>query len=145
MIALVSACLLGMACRYDGAALPNDAVFRLCQTHTLVPFCPEIYGGLPTPRKPAELRGGRVYTRSGKDVTAAFEKGALEALRLARTLMCTHAILQDRSPSCGCGAVYDGTFTGVLIPGDGMTAKLLSENGVRILPASRAQEWEAEE
>jgi uncharacterized protein YbbK (DUF523 family) len=144
MIILVSACLLGLACRYDGAALPDEAVLRLCKIHTLVPFCPEIHGGLPTPREPAELRDGGVYTRSGKDVTAAFAKGAQEALRLAKTLGCTHAILQDRSPSCGYGAVYDGTFTGKLIPGDGLTAKLLSENSIHTLPASHAKEWEAE-
>ena len=100
---LVSACLLGLACRYDGCANKNEAVIALGAIHTLIPFCPEIYGGLPTPREPAEIRNGRVVTVSGRDVTASFEKGASEAIRLARLLDCRCAVLQDRSPSCGCG------------------------------------------
>ncbi|MCE5344070.1 MAG: DUF523 domain-containing protein [Eubacteriales bacterium] len=144
MKVLVSACLLGMACRYDGNAHTDETVVRLAKMHTLIPVCPEIYGGLPTPREPAELRDGRVYTRSGADVTAAYEKGAREALLIARTLHCVCAVLQDRSPSCGCGVVYDGTFSDVLTPGDGVTAKLLSNNGIHTLPASRAGELEAE-
>jgi uncharacterized protein YbbK (DUF523 family) len=137
---LVSACLLGLACRYDGGAATDETVTELTGEHTLVPFCPEIYGGLPTPREPAEIRGGRVVTRSGADVTEAYEKGAREALRVARTLGCECALLQDRSPSCGCGIIHDGSFTGALVPGDGVTAKLLGANGVRVLPASRAGE-----
>jgi uncharacterized protein YbbK (DUF523 family) len=137
---LVSACLLGVACRYDGNAAPNEAVVRLMQDHALTPFCPEIYGGLPTPREPAEIRDGRAYTRSGADVTDAFQKGAREALRLAKLLGCDCAVLQDRSPSCGCGFIYDGRFTGALTEGDGVTAKLLKINGIRVVPASRASE-----
>ncbi len=140
---LVSACLLGTACRYDGSAFPNEAVLELARVHTLVPFCPEVYGGLPTPREPAEICGGRVLTRSGADVTKQYEKGAAEALRLARLLRCECALLQDRSPSCGIGVVHDGSFTDTLTPGDGLTAKKLSEHGVRVLPASRVAELSA--
>ena len=140
---LVSACLLGVACRYDGNAVESEAVLRLAKTHTLVPFCPEVYGGLPTPREPAELRNGRVVTCSGADVTAAYQRGAREALRLARLLDCDCAVLQDRSPSCGHGLVHDGSFSGALTQGDGVAARLLAENGIRVVPACRAAElWE---
>ena len=135
---LVSACLLGLACRYDGCANKNEAVIALGAVHTLIPFCPEIYGGLPTPREPAEIRNGRVVTVSGRDVTAFFKKGASEAIRLARLLDCRCAVLQDRSPSCGCGIIHDGTFSGGMKEGDGVTAALLAEQGIRIVPASQA-------
>jgi uncharacterized protein YbbK (DUF523 family) len=137
---LVSACLMGFACRYDGSASENGAVAALMNAHTLIPFCPEIYGGLPTPREPAEIRAGRVFTRSGADVTPAYEKGAAEALRLCKLLGCGCAILQDRSPSCGYGLIHDGGFTGALTEGDGLAAKLLKENGFRVIPAGRASE-----
>jgi len=135
---LVSACLLGLACRYDGCANENETVTALDSGHVLIPFCPEIYGGLPTPREPAEIRNGRVVTRSGQDVTAFYEKGAAEALRLAKKLGCRCAVLQDRSPSCGCGIIHDGTFGGGLTEGDGVTAALLAQNGIRVVPASQA-------
>lgn len=137
---LVSACLLGMSCRYDGASKENAEILNLSAKHSLIPFCPEIYGGLPTPREPSEIRDSRVYSKSGADVTEAFERGAREALRLARALGCDCALLQDRSPSCGIGAVYDGSFSRKLTAGDGLTARLLTENGLRVLPASRAAE-----
>ena len=134
---LVSACLLGLPCRYDGRSLPNETVLALGKHHTLVPFCPEIYGGLATPREPAEIRGERVVTRAGSDVTDAYRAGANEALRTAQLLGCTCAVLQDRSPSCGSGMIYDGAFTGTLTTGDGLTARLLRQNGIRVLCASR--------
>ena len=137
---LVSACLLGIACRYDGSAVTNDAVLRLNQTHTLIPFCPEVHGGLATPREPAEISGVRVCTRSGVDVTDNYEKGAAETLRLMKLLHCDCAVLQDRSPSCGCGVIHDGSFTGALVEGDGLTARALKAEGYRVLPASRAEE-----
>lgn len=137
---LVSACLLGVYCRYDGSAKLNDAVKALSERHTLIPFCPEIYGGLPTPREPAEIRDGRVYTRSGKDVTAQYEKGAAEALKVARMMGCECALLQDRSPSCGIGRVHNGLFDGGLADGDGLTARMLREAGIRLVPASQAGE-----
>lgn len=135
---LISACLLGVKCRYDGEQKPNAELFDLIKNHELAPFCPEIYGGLPTPREPAEQRGDKVFTISGKDVTAEYESGAREAARLAQLLGCELAILQDRSPSCGCGTIHDGSFTGALIPGDGVTAAYLKAAGIKTLAASEA-------
>lgn len=137
---LVSACLLGVYCRYDGSAKLNEAVKALAERHTLIPFCPEIYGGLPTPREPAEIRGGSVYTRTGRDVTAEYEKGAAEALKVARLMGCECALLQDRSPSCGIGRVHNGLFDGGLVDGDGVTARMFREAGLRLIPASQADE-----
>ena len=137
---LVSACLLGVKCRYDGAEKLNEAVAALSKKHTLIPFCPEIYGGLPTPRDPSEIRDGRVHTCNGKDVTAEYEKGAEAALKIARMLGCDAALLQDRSPSCGVGMIHNGLFDGGLVEGNGVTAKLFTENGIICYPASRADE-----
>ena len=137
---LVSACLLGVYCRYDGSAKLDEAVKALAERHTLIPFCPEIYGGLPTPREPSEIRGGKVFTRSGRDVTAEYEKGAAEALRVARMLGCECALLQDRSPSCGIGRVHNGLFDGGLVEGDGVTARLMREAGIRLVPASQVHD-----
>ena len=129
---LVSACLVGCACRYDGASKANEAVLRLEKTHTLIPFCPEIYGGLPTPRPPCELRGGWVLRADGADCTAAYQKGAAEALALCGRLGITAAVLKARSPSCGHAKIYDGTFTGTLTRGDGLAAALLLQNGIAV-------------
>ena len=129
---LVSACLLGVPCRYDGRAKPSGAVTALLAEHVLIPFCPEVYGGLATPREPAEIRAGRVIARSGRDVTEAYRRGAAEALQLTKLYGCRFAILKERSPSCGKGVVHDGGFTGGLIPGDGITAALLTANGVGV-------------
>ena len=133
---LVSACLLGVACRYDSRSKENPSVLALAGTHTLVPYCPEVYGGLPTPREPSEIRDGRVVSRTGTDVTAQFEKGAQEALRVCRALGCDCALLQDKSPSCGCGVIHDGNFGEGLVEGDGLTTALLKANGIRVVPAS---------
>ena len=130
---LVSACLLGVCCRYDGESRPCRDVMRLRDGVEMVPVCPEQLGGLPTPRPPAEIREGRVITREGQDVTAAYQKGAEEAARLYELLGCEYAILKARSPSCGCGEIYDGTFTGTLIQGDGVTARLLMDRGVTVM------------
>ncbi len=133
---LISACLLGLACRYDGdvsrAAFDDDTIKRLTSEHNLVPFCPEIYGGLRTPREPAELQSGKVISKIGSDVTESYTKGAREALKIAKLLGCKAAILKEKSPSCGSGKIYDGSFTGTLTDGDGITARLLSENGIAI-------------
>lgn len=130
---LISACLLGVCCRYDGKSKACAAALRLAGTHELVPVCPEQLGGLPTPRPPAEIRDGRVVNAEGRDVTAAFQKGAEETLRLCRALSCQCAVLKANSPSCGRDQVYDGTFAGVLTPGSGVTAALLMQSGVRVL------------
>jgi uncharacterized protein YbbK (DUF523 family) len=114
----------------------------LAEEHTLVPVCPEIYGGLPTPRLPGEKRGGRVYDKSGADVTEPYARGAEAALAFAKLAGCEVAVLKERSPSCGSGMVYDGSFSGKLVPGDGLTAALLKENGIKVLTVDRLSEIE---
>ena len=136
---LISACLLGVCCRYDGASKAHPLAGALAQRHTLVPVCPEQLGGLPTPRPPAERQGDRVATREG-DVTEQYRRGAEETLRLCRLLGCEAAVLKERSPSCGRGAVYDGTFTGTLAAGDGVTAALLEAHGIPVYGESRIGE-----
>ena len=130
---LVSACLLGTPCRYNGKGVLDPQVEALMREHHLVPVCPEILGGLATPRTPAERVGDRVRTEDGTDVTAAYERGAREALRLARLFGCQAAVLKEKSPSCGAGQIYDGTFTRTLTHEDGVTAKFLKEHGICVL------------
>ncbi len=130
---LVSACLLGVCCRYDGTGPANEAVLALMKDHTLIPVCPEQLGGLPTPRAPSECRGNRVVTASGEDVTEAFHKGAQEVLKLARLYGCRLAVLKERSPSCGSGKIYDGTFSRKLVAGTGVTAALLMRNSIKVI------------
>lgn len=134
---LISACLLGVHCRYDGASKAYPKLEELAERHTLVPVCPEQLGGLATPRIPSERQGDRVCTREGADVTEAYRRGAEEALRLAQTLGCEAAVLKERSPSCGCGEIYDGTFTGTLTAGDGVTAELLKAHGIPVYGESQ--------
>ena len=129
---LVSACLLGMNCRYNGKGELNSQVLALSRDAFLIPFCPEIYGGLATPRDPAERQGEKVMTAAGADVTEQYKTGAEEALRLARLYGCRAAVLKERSPSCGRGQIYDGTYTRRLIPGDGVTARLLEQEQIPV-------------
>ena len=129
---LVSACLAGEPCRYDGLANTHPAVVRLVEQGRAVLVCPEVLGGLPTPREPMELCGGRVLGASGADATDAFHAGALLALEVAHQHGCTQAILKARSPSCGVGQVYDGSFTRRLVPGDGILAALLKAQGIAV-------------
>ncbi len=129
---LVSACLLGTPCRYDGSGKADARLLKLGAKRQLIPVCPELLGGLPTPRPPAERVGARIFDKSGADVTSAYLRGAQETLRLARLLGCKTAILKARSPSCGAGQIYDGTFSGTLVPGHGVTAALLTQNGVTV-------------
>lgn len=136
---LVSACLLGVRCRYNGGGVLDPGIVKLMKEHHLIPVCPEIMGGLATPRTPAERVGGQVRTRDGADVTDAYERGAKEALRLARLYDCHAAILKERSPSCGSGRIYDGTFTGVLTHGDGVCAACLKEHGIKVYGESQIE------
>lgn len=129
---LCSACLLGVDCRYDGEHNGNEKVLELAKKETLIPVCPEQLGGLATPRIKSEIKGEGVVNCEGEDVTRQFKKGAEETLRIAKTFGVKEAILKQRSPSCGCGKVYDGTFSKKLVEGDGMTTKLLKENGIII-------------
>lgn len=136
---LISACLLGVSCRYDGLSKPLDTkiIENLRSRYHLIPICPEIFGGLPTPRIPAEIQADRrVLRKDGKDITDEYKKGAKEALRLAKLFDCKLSILKERSPSCGSGVIYDGSFTGNKINGDGITAELLKKEGIRIIGES---------
>ncbi len=129
---LVSACLLGVQCRYDGTGALAEGIKKLMEEHTLIPVCPEIMGGLATPRDPAERSGDKVVTKDGADVTENYQKGAMETLKLAKLYQCSCAVLKERSPSCGCGRIYDGSFSRKLVDGNGMTAELLLENGIQV-------------
>lgn len=129
---LCSACLLGVCCRYDGKSKPNKKVLALAKKETLIPICPEQLGGLPTPRAAAEQKGGRVVTKEGTDVTDQFLQGAQQVLELAKAYGCKEAILKQRSPSCGCGQIFDGTFSGTVTKGDGITTQLLKANGISV-------------
>ena len=135
---LVSACLLGENCKYSGGnnALPPELLAALEARYRLVPVCPERDGGLPTPRLPSERKGKRVLNRAGEDVTEAFRRGAQLALETARREGCRLALLKERSPSCGSGKIYDGSFSGTLIPGNGVAAALLKENGIAVFGES---------
>ena len=129
---LVSACLLGTPCRYDGKSKPIAGIEHLRERYELIPVCPEQAGGLPTPRMPSERCGGRVIMRSGADLTLPYQKGAQHTLELCLKEGCAAALLKERSPSCGSGEIYDGTFTHTLIPGNGVTAELLKKNGIKV-------------
>ena len=135
---LISACLLGTPCRYDGKSKPNDGLLSLKERHTLFFVCPEVDGGLSTPRPPAERQGAYVRTRDGTDVTACYMRGAQHALMLAKREGISLAILKERSPSCGTDTVYDGSFSGTLTKGDGVTAELLRQNGVEVIGETEA-------
>lgn len=130
---VVSACLAGVACRYDGGGAPHPLVMELARANEALPVCPEVLGGLGVPRPPCELVNGRALTSDGRDCDGAYRKGASEALRLARAAGCTHAVLKARSPSCGAGCVYDGTFTHTRVAGDGVFASLLREAGFTLM------------
>ena len=136
---LISACLLGENCKYNGGnnadAIPAEALDKLYQIYELIAVCPECMGGLTTPREPAEIcANGRVITKfSGRDVTREFVLGAQICADIARENGCKIAVLKERSPSCGSGWIHDGSFTGRLIGGDGLTAAALKKLGVRVV------------
>jgi uncharacterized protein YbbK (DUF523 family) len=131
---VVSACLLGVHCNHKGDASPSDAVAALRTSHRLIPVCPEAAGGLPTPRPAAERQpDGHVRTGDGVDVTDAYERGARHAVALAAAAGAELAVLKARSPSCGCGEVYDGSFTRTRTAGDGVTAQALKAAGLDVV------------
>lgn len=129
---LISACLVGENCKYDGGNNLNPKIEALLEKYDLIPFCPEEQGDLPTPRNPSEIKGNKVLMDNGKDVTENFSKGAKKALMLALFLKIKIAVLKERSPSCGTHQVHDGSFSNTLINGMGVTAKLLKENGIKV-------------
>ena len=126
---LVSACLLGVRCRFDGGSKPDARVLALVARDGILPVCPEQLGGLSTPRVRHERVGSRVVSESGVDATEAFERGADEAIRLAQLAGSRRAVLKARSPSCGVGQIYDGTFQGRVVSGDGVLAARLRALG----------------
>ena len=129
---MVSACLLGRRCKYNGGDNFNEALARFLEDHEVVPVCPEVAGGLPVPRRPSEIVNGVVMSDAGENVDAAFRTGAAACLQIAKDEQIDLAVLQPRSPSCGVKQVYDGTFSGRLVPGSGVFAALLKENGFRV-------------
>lgn len=130
---LVSACLLGTNCRYKGDSCKNEKVLALEKEYDIIPICPEVLGGLSTPRDPAERLNGKVVSSAGKDVTMEYQKGANIALETARLNNVEFCVLKAKSPSCGKGIIYDGTFTGGKVEGNGVAAELLIKNGFKVL------------
>ncbi|MBP5254543.1 MAG: DUF523 domain-containing protein [Lachnospiraceae bacterium] len=133
MKVLVSACLLGVKCKYNGGDNANERLRVFLEGCEAVPVCPETAGGLPVPRCPAEIVGGVVMNAAGENVDAAFRRGAEACLETAVRTEADLAVLQSRSPSCGVGQVYDGTFSGTLVPGNGVFAELLIRHGFRVV------------
>lgn len=139
---IVSSCLLGIKAKYDGSSNYQEKLISLCPTGQIIPVCPEQLGGSPTPRPPAEINGGtgsdvltgkaKVFTNTGENITDLFIDGANEVLRICRMFRVKGAILKERSPSCGCNLIYDGTFCQVKIPGRGVTAALLNSEGIPV-------------
>ncbi len=130
---LVSACLAGFPCRYDGKTKPVKEIVELVESGKAIPFCPEVEGGLPTPRIPSEQLKDRVINEEGIDVTDNYNLGAKKALEVCQNNNISKAILKAKSPSCGVGKVYDGTFSGTLIEGDGVTTTLLKDNNIKVI------------
>lgn len=130
---LVSACLLGVNCKYDGGNNLNEKVLKYLEDKEVIPVCPEIMGGLSTPRPPSEITGNEVMNNQNQNVTKEYTKGAEETLKLAKLFNVKKALLKAKSPSCGNGRIYDGTFSRTLTSGDGITVRLLKENGIEVI------------
>ncbi|MGN1081259.1 MAG: DUF523 domain-containing protein [Acutalibacteraceae bacterium] len=137
---IVSGCLMGCECRYKGDSCKNEEVLSLGCKHTLIPVCPEQLGGLATPRDPAEICGERIISSAGRDVTYEYKKGAETALYIAKQTGADAALFKANSPSCGKGIIYDGTFTGNKTAGDGVTAKLFSDAGIKVFTEGEIKE-----
>ena len=139
---IVSACLLGIPCRYDGKSKPiSDELFnKICEDAVVIPFCPEVAGGLPTPREPCEIISGRAVNRNGDDCSAEFNKGAELLSELVKSKGADLCILKSNSPSCGKHKIYDGSFSGTLIDGSGIAAKLLKNNGFVVFDETELDE-----
>ncbi|MBR3617097.1 MAG: DUF523 domain-containing protein [Acholeplasmatales bacterium] len=137
---LISACLLGENCKYNGKNNYIDIIEKLKQKYILYPICPEVFGGLSIPRSPSEINGNKVISKEGIDVTSNFLLGANKSLDIALENDIKIAILKDGSPSCGVNYIYDGTFSKTKIKGFGITTKLLSENKIKIYSENEIQE-----
>lgn len=136
---LVSACLLGVDCKYNGGNNYNEKIEKLKTKYNLIPICPEIFGGLPTPRPASERLEEKVINKIGIDVTIQYKKGAEETLKLAKFYNVKLAVLKEKSPSCGKEKIYDGTFSHNIINGNGVTAELLLENEIKIYGESEIE------
>ena len=136
---IVSACLLGENCKYNGGNNKCDDVIALAEKFEIIPVCPECFGGLPIPRVPSEIRDGRVYSKTGEDLTEAFLSGAEQTLYIAKEANAPCAVLKENSPSCGFGKIYDGTFSGNKIDGNGITAQLLYDNEIQVFGESQVK------
>lgn len=136
---LISACLAGENCKYNGGNNYTPLVEELKKRYVLVTVCPECFGGLPIPHPPSERVGERVVAKTGEDVTAAFRLGAEKTLEIAKEQGIGKAVLKERSPSCGYGAIYDGTFTGTVVPGSGVAAEMLAAAGIAIYGESEIE------
>ncbi len=138
---LISGCLLGLACRYDGVCkpLPAEILQKLREKFTLIPVCPEQLGGLSTPRNPAERIGDKVISSAGVDVTAEYQKGAQEVWKLAEFFDCRMVLLKEKSPACGKDKIYDGTFSRTLIPGSGVAAEFLQKKDILVYGESEIE------
>lgn len=137
---LISACLVGDKVRYDGKGQYHPLIKELLEKYELVPFCPEVEGGLPTPRLPSEIRDDKVINKEGRDVTRQFKTGAEKALNICQYLHIDKAILKDDSPSCGSSRIHNGLFDGRLIKGKGITTTLLEQNGITVYSESQIEE-----
>ena len=129
---LISACLVGDNVKYNGGNNKSPLIDKLLEKYELIPFCPEVEGGLSTPRSPSERKDGRVINQAGDDVTAVFERGAELAFNICLFLKIKKVILKERSPSCGKKEIYDGSFSHKVIPGMGVTAEYLKEKGIEV-------------
>lgn len=129
---VVSACLAGVECRYNGSAFPVAQVAEMVRKGKAIPLCPELLAGLPSPRPPVEQYNGKIISIDGTDHTEQYAAGAKMGMEIALASRCRKAILKSKSPTCGSGFVYDGTFSGILIPGDGIFTKLLRKKGIEV-------------
>ena len=136
---IVSACLLGENCKYNGGNNKCDDIIALAEKFEIIPVCPECFGGLPIPRVPSEIKDGKVYSKTGEDLTEAFLSGAEQTLYIAKEANAPCAVLKENSPSCGFGKIYDGTFSGNKIDGNGITAQLLYDNEIQVFGESQVK------
>lgn len=134
---IVSACLLGETCRYDGKGCPNEEVINYIKDKQVYMVCPEVLGGLPTPRSSCEIVCGEVISKEGKNCTTEYMKGAKQVLELAKSNHIDTAILKSKSPSCGYGEIYDGSFSSKLVKGNGICAEMLANNGINVINSDK--------
>jgi len=139
LVIIVSACLAGVECRYNGQAFPIPMVMDMVKKGQAIPLCPEILGKLPIPRPSAEQCDGKIFASDGHDVTDQYVAGAKIALEIAKLVGCKTAILKSKSPTCGCGTIYDGTFSGKLIEGDGVFSGMLKQEEIEVYTEKEVQ------